>query len=134
LTGGNSLKFDWAPLFGIGVAPPPKYDYPAYKDIWNTFKEVHKNTISHISSLTDEQLNVPSRIEFAMITDVRGAIQHCIRHEGTHIGHLGWLENACHKDSVICKKTPKKQAYLNRNYFETTQVIVIETLRVFPIP
>ena len=91
LTGGKGLKFDWAPLFGIGVTPPSKENYPDYKEIWSTFNEVHKNTISHISLLTDEQLDAPSRMEFAMITDVRGAIQHCIRHEGTHIGHLGWL-------------------------------------------
>ena len=75
----------------MGVAPPSKEDYPDYKEIWSTFNEVHTNTINHISSLTDEQLSSPSRMEFAMITDVRGAIQHCIRHEGAHIGHLGWL-------------------------------------------
>jgi len=45
LTGGKGLKFDWAPLFRIGVTPPSKENYPAYKDIWSTFKEVHKNTI-----------------------------------------------------------------------------------------
>jgi len=91
LTGGKSLKFNWAPLFGIGVTPPAKEEYPDYKDIWDTFKEVHENTMRHIAALTDEQLDAPSKMEFAMITDVRGAIQHCIRHEGTHIGHLGWL-------------------------------------------
>ena len=91
LTRGNSLKFDWAPLFGMGVTPPSKEDYPDYKEIWSTFNMVHTNTMNHISSLTDEQLRAPSRIEFAMVKDVRGAIQHCIRHEGTHIGHLGWL-------------------------------------------
>ena len=91
LTGGNSLKFHWAPLFGMGVTPPSKEDYPDYKEIWSTFNTVHTNTINHISSLTDEQLSAPSRMEFAMVKDVRGAIQHCIRHEGTHIGHLSWL-------------------------------------------
>jgi len=93
LTGGKGLKFDWAPLFGIGVIPPSKENYPAYKEIWSTFNEVHKNTMNHISSLTDEQLATPSRMDFAMVTDIRGTIQHCLRHEGTHIGHLGWLAN-----------------------------------------
>ena len=94
LTGGKGLKFDWAPLFGIGVTPPSKENYPAYTEIWSTFNEVHKNTINHISSLTDEQLDaLLLGWSLLWLPDVRGAIQHCLRHEGTHIGHLGWLAN-----------------------------------------
>lgn len=91
LTGGKPIKIEWSKQFGIGVTPPAKEAYPPYKDIWDTFKSVHETVIKHISSLTEEQLNAPSKMEFAGITDVRGAIKHCIRHEGTHIGHLGWL-------------------------------------------
>lgn len=91
LTHGKGLRFEWAKLFGIGVTPPKKENYPPYDELWKAFQDVHEYAINHISSLTEEELDAPSRIEFAGVTTVREAIQHGIRHEGTHIGHLGWL-------------------------------------------
>lgn len=91
LTNEKGERFEWAKLFALGAGIPSKEEYPPYDELWSALKRVHQRAIEYISSLTDEQLDAPSKMEFAGITTVRGAIQHHIRHEGAHIGHLGWL-------------------------------------------
>ncbi len=91
LTHGEFQKVSWFKMFGLGMTPPAKEDYPDYGLIWEKFNAVHDNTMKHIASLSDEDLDKPAKMEFAGIKTVREAIRHCIRHEGTHIGHLGWL-------------------------------------------
>lgn len=90
LTNGKALRFDWAPLFGVGASLPEKEAYPSIEEMLTTMEDVHSAVKAHFSVMSDEQLNEKSRKEFAGITDVRGALFHISRHEGVHTGHLSW--------------------------------------------
>jgi hypothetical protein len=90
-TGGTPLNIAWLAQFQLGS----EYDnnnLPEVKDALDSMKAVHEASLAHIRSLTDEQLNEPnlSGISFGANTK-RNVLQHAIRHEGTHAGHLGWI-------------------------------------------
>ena len=93
LTYGPSVKLSWAKEFGMGTTNTKQDNYPDFKEVLNTFKTVHEATVSHIATLSDEDLDKPTKIEFnvAGIKTVRDAVIHVIRHESIHTGHLGWL-------------------------------------------
>ena len=56
-------------------------------------KIIHEAAMKHIRGLSDEQLEQENLlgISFGSSKSIRSIIQHAIRHEGTHAGHLGWL-------------------------------------------
>jgi hypothetical protein len=93
LTYGEAPKIAWGKQFGLGSSNIPNEEYPEYAEIWSTFKSIHQQAIQHIASLTDEQLDQPTKTKFnlAGVETVRDAIMHAIRHESVHTGHLGWL-------------------------------------------
>lgn len=68
-------------------------EYPDFKAVLDAFKSIHAETLEHISSLTEADLDQPTKKVFnvAGIVTVRDAVEHSIRHESTHTGHLGWL-------------------------------------------
>lgn len=90
LTNGKALRFDWAPLFGLGASLPEKEAYPSVEEMLTTMEDVHTAVKAHFYELGDAGLTNKSRKEFAGITDVRGALIHMNRHEGVHTGHLSW--------------------------------------------
>jgi len=90
-TGGPFEKFWWAKHFTLGAAGLPPEECPPYDEILETFKAVHPKAITHIASLSEEQLNAPNPTKLPIGTTVRDLITHAIRHEGGHIGHLSWL-------------------------------------------
>lgn len=93
LTYGPATKADWFKYFSMGGDNKVTDDYPDFKEVLYSFKQIHASTIEHINGLTDEDLDKPTKKEFnvAGIETVRDAIIHSIRHETTHTGHLGWL-------------------------------------------
>jgi hypothetical protein len=93
LTYGHAPKIEWAKLFGLGSSNVITDQHPPFSVIWKTFKEIHQAAIEHVATLTDEQLNQPTKAPFKLagVETVRDAIIHCIRHESLHTGHLSWL-------------------------------------------
>lgn len=93
LTYGPATKEEWFRHFSMGGDNKVTKEYPDFKAVLHSFKEIHTITIDHINSLSDEELDQPTKKEFnvAGIVTVRDAIIHSIRHESTHTGHLGWL-------------------------------------------
>lgn len=91
-TGGKRLEITWEKDFKIG-SDPSKVNYPEFSEILRTWKEVHANSISFIKTLSDDQLAEDNSIGFILQDGKSKAfiIEHHIRHEGFHIGHLGWL-------------------------------------------
>ena len=77
-------------MFGLGASLPEREAYPSIEEMLSTMADVHSAVKAHFLSMNDEQLNNPSRKEFAGITDLRGALIHLNRHEGVHSGHLSW--------------------------------------------
>ncbi|CAG5086921.1 DinB family protein [Parvicella tangerina] len=93
LTYGPATKEDWFKQFAMGGDNKVTEEYPDFKEVLNSFKQIHNSTIEHINSLTDQDLDKPTKKEFnvADIKTVRDVIIHAIRHESIHTGHLGWL-------------------------------------------
>jgi hypothetical protein len=90
-TGGNPVSISWLDRFQLGA----EYDessLPNVKDVLDSMKAVHHCSIQHIRSLSDNQLDEPnhSGISFGANTK-RNILQHAIRHESIHAGHLGWI-------------------------------------------
>lgn len=93
LTYGPAIKEEWFKHFAMGGDNKVSDEYPDFKSVLNSFKSIHNTTIEHINTLTDDDLDKPTKKEFnvAGIVTVRDALIHSIRHESTHTGHLGWL-------------------------------------------
>lgn len=92
-TGGEPLKITWARQFGLGGSLPAREACPTLEEVKETVNQVHEKSLLHISTLSNEQLLLPNTtgVDFGSGTSMQAIIQHAIRHEGTHAGHLGWL-------------------------------------------
>lgn len=92
-TGGKALEIDWLDHYSIksdGSIHHPEHDM---KTILDTLKMVHDRTAEHVVTITDEQMEQPNILGFGFggLTTNRILIQHAIRHEAMHTGHLSWL-------------------------------------------
>lgn len=91
-TGGPFEKFSWAKHFSVGGAGLPLEECPSITEVMDTLHAVHARSLAHVRTLSAEALESPNITGFAGFgTTVRDVITHAIRHEGSHIGHLGWL-------------------------------------------
>ncbi len=90
-TGGEADTTEWLTHFQLGSSY--RIDMlPDTKEVIQTMKRIHEKSLFHIQSLTDAQLDEPTLTGVSFGADTkRRVIQHAIRHEGTHSGHLGWL-------------------------------------------
>ncbi|HYG51318.1 MAG TPA: DinB family protein [Flavobacteriales bacterium] len=89
---GEIVRFAWARPFGLGGSMPAEADRVPIAEILTTMEQVHNKAMTHIRSLTDEQLAQPCYGDLKFGDgSVKSIILHAIRHEGTHAGHLGWL-------------------------------------------
>jgi DinB superfamily len=90
-TGGEVIKFSWAKNFTLGGAGLPPAECPPFSEVFDMFNAVHAKAIEHVASLDDEALGRPNITGLPFGDQVRHVVLHAIRHEGSHIGHLGWL-------------------------------------------
>ena len=91
--GGASPAIDWFEHYSFGSDGSLHDAKVDMKSILSDRKIVHEAAMSHLRSLSDEDLDKDNLIgiSFGSGKSVRNIIQHAIRHEGTHAGHLGWL-------------------------------------------
>jgi hypothetical protein len=90
-TGGKPTEISWLKNFGLGSSPDEAL-LPDLKEALDALKAIHEASLAHIKTLTDAQLDEPTLtgVNFG-VDSKRRVIQHAIRHEGTHSGHLGWI-------------------------------------------
>jgi len=91
-TGGPFEKFSWAKHYTVGGAGLPEGERPPVEEVLSMFHSVHAKVMAHLPTLTTEALespNISGMLSFGSTT--RDVITHAIRHEGSHIGHFGWL-------------------------------------------
>lgn len=91
--GAPSCEIAWLEHYSFGsdgTLHDPKVDM---KVILSDRKIVHEAAMKHIRGLSNEDLEKenPLGIQFGQSKSIKSIIQHAIRHEGTHAGHLGWL-------------------------------------------
>lgn len=94
-TGGAPLKSEWAWLsqYGFGSDGKIANNSPNFKTTLDTLNQVHAEAMQYLNSLPPETLDEENTLGFSFggLNTKRSIIQHAIRHEGTHAGHLGWL-------------------------------------------
>lgn len=86
---GPRAGLPWLKEFGLGSNPDEVQVQLTRDELKQHAKVVHRQALEHIRSLTDADLEKESGI--AMFPTWRETIQHAIRHEGNHGGHVGWL-------------------------------------------
>ncbi len=92
-TSGKTANIPWLEHYSIGSDGNLHDVKTDMKTILDDRKVVHEAAMNHIRTLTNEDLlkENPMGFEFAGSKTIKTFIQHAIRHEGTHAGHLGWL-------------------------------------------
>lgn len=91
--GNKGSGIGWLDDFGIGSEFPDKPKFAPYKEIVDNFNQIHQQSITLVKTIPVETLNEANNvgIKFSAGDSKRIIINHCIRHEGIHCGHLGWL-------------------------------------------
>jgi len=91
--GGKPVDLPWLDQFGISSTPVKRDTLPEVKHVLDEWKAVHVTAMTHVRSLPDDLLATdnPAGFGFAGDNSYRMMIQHAIRHEAMHTGHLSWL-------------------------------------------
>jgi len=90
--GGTTLNLPWLNHYALGSDGSLHEDRPSFSAMIAQLNEIHQYADDFVRTLTDEQLNEPASITaIQWNTTKRKVLYHAIRHEGTHVGHLGWL-------------------------------------------
>ncbi|MFN8287794.1 MAG: DinB family protein [Chitinophagales bacterium] len=92
-TGGPSVNIEWLNHYRLGADGTfhqPEVDLKTFLD---QRKTIHEAAMAHIRTISDEDLMKENLIgaDFGTGNTIKVVIQHAIRHEATHAGHLGWL-------------------------------------------
>ncbi|TND07957.1 MAG: hypothetical protein FD123_2765 [Bacteroidetes bacterium] len=89
----RDLGRDWMELFAIRKEMPADEHVPAISEIRLALDDIHKAAVEVVSALSEEELAEPNNLDakFKRGNTKLQIISHHLRHEGCHIGHLGWL-------------------------------------------
>ncbi|TVR82809.1 MAG: DinB family protein [Chitinophagaceae bacterium] len=93
-TGGKPLDIKWLDNYALGKEMKQgKDNNPDIKEALSVLKEIHQNSIEHLQTLSEQDLNEKNLIDvnFGGDNSKRMMIHHAIRHESCHTGHLSWL-------------------------------------------
>ncbi len=92
-TGGERVRLPWARQFGMGSVVVERGEGPPVEEILQALSEVHRHSLAHLATFPDTRLDEPTVNGFSFLGEdtLRSVIQHAIRHEASHAGHLGWL-------------------------------------------
>jgi len=92
-TGGKGLGLEWLEHYKLGSDGSLHEEKPDMKTLLSLLKKGHENATAHLLSLSNEKLEEENAFGFGFggVKTNRMMIQHCIRHEAMHTGHLSWL-------------------------------------------
>lgn len=96
MLGGESPLAHWRVLFGPGTeAVAEAAVYPAYDAVMHQFRQVRARTLSVLDTLTDADLDRPSRKCPPAYQSFLGTFGHCFRHVAAHFSyHAGQVADA----------------------------------------
>jgi uncharacterized damage-inducible protein DinB len=99
--GHPKLDIPWLGKFAIGTTPSTE-GLPPFEEVLATFKAVHEHALTHLRTMTDEQLDAENilGINFGGKTTKRFIAMHAIRHEGTHLGQLSLIAQFYGKKTI----------------------------------
>ena len=92
-TGGEPVAVDWLEHYNISSEGDVHHAEHNMKTVMDTLKAVHEKASAHLLSVSDEKMEAENVIGFGFggIKTNRILVQHAIRHEAMHTGHLSWL-------------------------------------------
>lgn len=92
-TAGKGLGLEWLEHYKLGSDGSLHEEKPDMKTLLSLLKKGHENATAHLLSLSNEKLEEENAFGFGFggVKTNRMMIQHCIRHEAMHTGHLSWL-------------------------------------------
>jgi hypothetical protein len=92
-TGGKSIDLPWLEHYKIGSDGSLHEEGLEMKAMLTQLSNVHENAMAHLLSLSNETLNEENPLGFGFggVKTKRMMVQHCMRHEAMHTGHLSWL-------------------------------------------
>lgn len=98
-TGGEGTDIAWLDHYKISTDGTLHVAQPDMKELLDSLKLVHEKATAHLLTLSDEKLNEPNAFGFSFsgVSTNKVLVQHCIRHEAMHTGHLSWM---CKLNSV----------------------------------
>lgn len=90
--GAKGHDLDWLNAYSLGSKQDIEPEV-SYKELVQTAKQIHIDSISFLKNLSDEDLNKDNLIGFNIggSKSFKSVIMHHIRHEGIHAGQLGTL-------------------------------------------
>ncbi len=90
--GGQGVDIPWLKHYALGCDGKLHDNRPSFSELLQELDRVHQQAMQQARALTDEQLDEPaSDSEIQWRGSKRKVFYHAIRHEGTHVGHFGWL-------------------------------------------
>lgn len=92
-TGGPNPELPWLKLFALGKpAEEGETNGPPYEEVLAGFAKVHQIAMDHLDKLDPALLDSQNKLDWEIMGSktMRATLIHHIRHEGTHVGHLGW--------------------------------------------
>ena len=92
-TGGQGSNIAWLDHYKLGGPGTLHTDKPDMKELLTLLKQGYDTAQAHLLTITDEQMAQTNAfgMGFGGINTNRMMVQHCIRHEAMHTGHLSWL-------------------------------------------
>ncbi len=93
-TGGPNPELPWLKHFALGKpADEGETNGPTWEEVLAGFNKVHELAMAHLETLDPALLDTPNKLDWEVMDSktMRATLMHHIRHENTHIGHLGWL-------------------------------------------
>ncbi|MCS6935613.1 MAG: DinB family protein [Chitinophagales bacterium] len=90
--GGAPLHYPWLEHYKLGSNGTLHDHEPDMKDLLQTLKTIHERAMFHLHQLSDNDIEKPNPCGYVFNKDnsIRMMIQHSIRHEAQHAGHLSW--------------------------------------------
>ncbi len=92
-TGGQPVAIDWSENYNIRSNGDLHHNEHNMKSVMASLKEVNEKATAHLLTISDEKMDAENALGFgfAGLKTNRILIQHAIRHEAMHTGHLSWL-------------------------------------------
>lgn len=89
----KAITVDWFNSFAINTIPPARDKYPAIEDIKKVLNQVHVISMDVLNSISTQELQKQNNTQllFKKGNSKLHIINHHIRHEAMHIGHLSTL-------------------------------------------
>jgi hypothetical protein len=92
-TGGEPVAIEWIENYNISSSGDLHHAEHNMKTVMAAMKEVHEKASAHLATVSDEKMEEENALGFGFggLKTNRILVQHAIRHEAQHVGHLSWL-------------------------------------------